>query len=1430
SRTSKNGKLPQYSSKDFMLIFCIHLISVPGIIEFQKCCGDSIQDDWRRQGFYRPRRNFPSQSQNGNSFQQNHHNYQSQSFRPQQARTDGQNSQNQFGTNTYQNSQKQNIEISNTQAQYSFGGRQTSKLADLSTGSQNQGFGASYQNTKLPSNNENYQSRNAFGFNSNTFRSEYQNGGQNTVGSRVGQNSFGLSQNLQAPNNGQKSLGSSFSSQSAFGSYNPKQNSFGSFSQNSQAFGNFGQKVQAQNPVSNFQNQNTFPNFGSNFAKGQNYQASGYLPPRPYKAPEYLPPDESKTTSTTKRPFFTTTTTKRPFFTTSTTRRPFYTTTKRTFFTTTTTKRPLFTTTTKTPFFTTSTTKRPFFTSTTTKKPITTTTKRPIYTTTPDHQVIFPDKIPKHPIGAVAPAMAMIVPPEPEDDEDEIIPDFRTTTQKPAVLPAMAMIVPPEEDDPITISTTTLVTTPSTTKMTTPSTTVFTTPSTSTTFSTTSSTTITSPSTTISTTPSTTLTIPDFNRNQEEETTPTTETTTVITETKTTPTTKPPVVEETTPITETTTVIPVTKATTTTKRPFIGIGYLPPDPKTTSTTTVYPDLARAQPAAGADEVPLEAECDPWDPSTWPTLYEQRTYGELPCAPVTTTLAPITTTTKRPIYTTTPDHQVIFPDKIPKHPIGAVAPAMAMIVPPEPEDDEDEIIPDFRTTTQKPAVLPAMAMIVPPEEGDPITISTTTLVTTPSTTKMTTPSTTVFTTPSTSTTFSTTSSTTITSPSTTISTTFSTPSTTLTTPDFNRNQEEETTPTTETTTVITVTKATPTSKPPVVEDTTPTTETTTVIPVIKATTTTKRPFIGIGYLPPDPKTTSTTTIYPDIVRAEQPAAGADEVPLEAKCNPLDPSTWPTLYEQRTYGELPCTPVTTTQAPLPPPAPARADPVPPEPECDPLDPSTWPSEVDQRDFGETPCASVSSPTTTSSTTTTTTTTPSTTISTTPSTTTSATPSTTTSTTPSTTTSTTTSTTPSTTTSTTPSTTTSTTPSTTTSTTPSTTTSTTTSTTPSTTTSTSPSTTTSTPSTTTSTTTTTTTIKPPYIGRGYLPPTNDTLNLPPSPAQAEPVPPEPECDPLDPSTWPSEFDQRYYGASSCAPNITKPPVDLTYPPDCIVKKRKRRASEVTLRLKDVQGTPRPVWYAGIYRKTTDPYLPICGGSIVREDVVISAAHCFWNDAVGLQPAHQFAVAASKIYKPWKDPMDKKAQKSDVLDIKIPARFLGAKTSFQEDIAILKLATPFKYTRGVRPICVDFDDDFDRQQMKAGHHGTIAGWGLTDSVGTPTQRLLWLELPYIEIEKCIRDSEDAFLKYITCDKVCAGENDTGKALCKGDSGGGLAFWSGPAEHATPYLRGIASTAPSPRNAECNVYAYGSFTHVRAHRTFLRDHVPEIESCRFWE
>ncbi|XP_061725572.1 uncharacterized protein LOC133531389 isoform X2 [Cydia pomonella] len=253
-----------------------------------------------------------------------------------------------------------------------------------------------------------------------------------------------------------------------------------------------------------------------------------------------------------------------------------------------------------------------------------------------------------------------------------------------------------------------------------------------------------------------------------------------------------------------------------------------------------------------------------------------------------------------------------------------------------------------------------------------------------------------------------------------------------------------------------------------------------------------------------------------------------------------------------------------------------------------------------------------------------------------------------------------------------------------------------------------------------------------------------------------------------------------------------------------------------------PSLQWHVGIYSKTFTPYMQVCGGSLVRADVVLSAAHCFWDDNVGALRPGLFAVAAGKLLRPWETEGEIYTQHSDIKDIKIPPRFRGSKTSFQDDIAIVLLTTSLEYAPGVKPVCVSFDLEMDQRHLSSGNLGKIAGWGLTEINGPPSQRLNYLELPYVDIEECLRTADDSFLKYITSDKICAGDQKTGRALCRGDSGGGLIYFSS----SIPYLHGVASTAPRDNN-KCNAYAVASFTHVQAHMRFLIGHVPDIgEGC----
>lgn len=104
-----------------------------------------------------------------------------------------------------------------------------------------------------------------------------------------------------------------------------------------------------------------------------------------------------------------------------------------------------------------------------------------------------------------------------------------------------------------------------------------------------------------------------------------------------------------------------------------------------------------------------------------------------------------------------------------------------------------------------------------------------------------------------------------------------------------------------------------------------------------------------------------------------------------------------------------------------------------------------------------------------------------------------------------------------------------------------------------------------------------------------------------------------------------------------------------------------------------------------------------------VIQAAHCFYDESSHqVQSAFNFAVAAGKVEREWKS-NETHVQRSKVDSIKLADRYLGARGNFAQDIAIVKLSKPFELTSLVRPICIDWDNTYERQQLRVGHLGKV-------------------------------------------------------------------------------------------------------------------------------
>ena len=101
--------------------------------------------------------------------------------------------------------------------------------------------------------------------------------------------------------------------------------------------------------------------------------------------------------------------------------------------------------------------------------------------------------------------------------------------------------------------------------------------------------------------------------------------------------------------------------------------------------------------------------------------------------------------------------------------------------------------------------------------------------------------------------------------------------------------------------------------------------------------------------------------------------------------------------------------------------------------------------------------------------------------------------------------------------------------------------------------------------------------------------------------------------------------------------------------------------------------------------------------------AAHCFYNEVYNkVRDKSHFAVAAGKHYRDW-NADENYVQKSSLAEITLPERYLGARGNFAQDIALIKLASPFELTALVRPICIDWDNVYERKQLQVGHSGKV-------------------------------------------------------------------------------------------------------------------------------
>ncbi|XP_017144468.1 melanization protease 1 [Drosophila miranda] len=231
-------------------------------------------------------------------------------------------------------------------------------------------------------------------------------------------------------------------------------------------------------------------------------------------------------------------------------------------------------------------------------------------------------------------------------------------------------------------------------------------------------------------------------------------------------------------------------------------------------------------------------------------------------------------------------------------------------------------------------------------------------------------------------------------------------------------------------------------------------------------------------------------------------------------------------------------------------------------------------------------------------------------------------------------------------------------------------------------------------------------------------------------------------------------------------------------------------------------------------------CGGSLINNRYVITAAHCVsaipsdWQlSGVRLGEWDTSTNPDCTTEKNGRRDCNEGYVDNPVVE-RIPhPQYPGNARDQLHDIALLRLRDPVVYTEHISPVCLPSLAS-QRDAIFLGRKMVVAGWGRTETNFT-SNRKLKAEVDPVPLSDC-NNRYASQRRTVTSNQICAGGVE-GVDSCRGDSGGPLLLEDYTEGYSNYYITGVVSYGPTP----CGLKGWpGVYTRVAAYLDFIENNV----------